>query len=239
MGLVASASGWDPRADAEWISGGVNSKGPGSAALARHANLFLWGFYGDPTRLTPSARNAFLNAIVYMKRFDGRTPLFGRGGQDREGYLSFTILAETVADPKTTDSRREQFASYLEEYVHAEAREDGKVTAAGIRRFHAANAEYLRQDAGAWVLDEDLRSIGLSNRAADFFERLAARLDADPADALATKALTRYAPGAPRDAKALRAWRAQQGDRLFFSDAGGYRWIVGVAPEPAKATRGD
>src|SRR5215510_10998627 len=74
-GLVSDPIGFEDSPDAEWISGGVNSKGPNSMAIGRHGNWFLWGFAGDPTQMTPSARAVFLNSIVWMKQFDRHPPL--------------------------------------------------------------------------------------------------------------------------------------------------------------------
>src|SRR5262245_20140999 len=53
-GIVSDPYGFEDSPDAEFISSGVNSKGPGSVALGRHASLFLWGFAGDPTQMTES-----------------------------------------------------------------------------------------------------------------------------------------------------------------------------------------
>src|SRR5688572_10947681 len=74
-GLVSSPYGFEDTPDAEWISGGVNSKGPKSMALGRHGNWFLWGFAGDPRQMTESARQVFLNTLVWMKQFDGKAPI--------------------------------------------------------------------------------------------------------------------------------------------------------------------
>ena len=44
VGLVADPLGFEDSPDAEWISSGINSKGPRSVALGRHGNMFLWAF---------------------------------------------------------------------------------------------------------------------------------------------------------------------------------------------------
>src|SRR4030095_11781576 len=67
VGLVCSPD-IEEAPDGEWISGGVNSKGPNSLAIGRQGNLFLWGFYGAPDRLTESAKRVFLNSICYIKQ---------------------------------------------------------------------------------------------------------------------------------------------------------------------------
>src|SRR5262245_43580279 len=60
-GVVANPYGFQDTPDAELISSGVNSKGPNSAALARHGNFFLWGFWGGPATMTEEAKRCFVN----------------------------------------------------------------------------------------------------------------------------------------------------------------------------------
>src|SRR5262245_24979636 len=82
-GMVADGHGFEDSPDCERISGGINTKGPRAVAIGRQANMLLWGFYGAPDRMTESARRAFLNAIVYMRRFDGDSPLVQKGSSGR------------------------------------------------------------------------------------------------------------------------------------------------------------
>src|SRR5688572_3704348 len=91
-GLVSSPFGFSDSPDAEHISSGINSKGPRSVALGRQGNLFLWGFAGDPSQMTESAKRVFINTIVYMKQFDGQRPLVEKKSRSREwcpAYVSF------------------------------------------------------------------------------------------------------------------------------------------------------
>src|SRR5688572_29629866 len=74
-GEVSRSYGFEDSPDCEWISSGVNSKGPTSLALGRQGNWFLWGFAGDPRQMTESAQQVFLNVVVWMDRFDGHGPL--------------------------------------------------------------------------------------------------------------------------------------------------------------------
>src|SRR5689334_17065378 len=74
-GEVSSPYGFEDSPDCEWISSGVNSKGPTSLALGRQGNWFLWGFAGDPRRMTEGGRQVFLNVLVWMRQFDGKGPL--------------------------------------------------------------------------------------------------------------------------------------------------------------------
>ena len=83
FGVVSDGHGFEDSPDCERISGGQNSKGPHAVAIGRQANMMQWGFYCAPDRMTRSARKAFLNAIVYMQRFDGHRPLVKKTARSR------------------------------------------------------------------------------------------------------------------------------------------------------------
>src|SRR5262245_58337623 len=87
VGLVSDPYGFEDSPDAEWISSGENSKGPRAMTIGRQGNFFLWGFAGDPTQMTESARRVFVNAIVYMKGFDGQSPITPRKVWARDWQL--------------------------------------------------------------------------------------------------------------------------------------------------------
>jgi len=72
-GLVSDPVGFLDSPDAEIVSGGKNHKGSQSIAIGRQGHLVLWGFHADPTHLTPSGRNAFVNTVAWASEFD-RSP---------------------------------------------------------------------------------------------------------------------------------------------------------------------
>ena len=90
-GLVSSRENFVETPDAEVISGGINGKGPTSVAIGRHGNYLLWGFSGQPSEMTDSARSAFVNSICYIQKFDGKTP-----GPVRSTYGGRDSLLEQV-----------------------------------------------------------------------------------------------------------------------------------------------
>src|SRR5262245_61964001 len=89
VGMVADGHGFEDSPDCERISGGVNSKGARAVAIGRQANMLMWGFYGAPDRMTEPAKRAFLNAIVYMRQFDGQVPLVEKKGEGRTWLLQY------------------------------------------------------------------------------------------------------------------------------------------------------
>lgn len=235
-GLVSTPYGFEDSPDAEWISSGNNSKGPTSLALGRHANLFLWGFAGDPTQMTPSARRVFLNTVVYMKQFDGQVPLIRREGnrdpgQAREWALVYVGLMRAYGkDPQTKEHMLSMFS--------AEARAACGDDPAKLLAYHQENLEYLRGGEGGTVsVDAEVKALGVSNRKPEFLDRLAALLrEKGAADPTVAALFDRYLPAeAPREPAAFADWLSRNRERLFFSDRYGYRWFVGPRPSVPSA----
>jgi hypothetical protein len=75
IGLVAHPGGYEDSPECEVISSGVCSKSPKAVAIARHGNFFHWGFAASPANLTEEAKPVLANAIVYISKFAGQTPI--------------------------------------------------------------------------------------------------------------------------------------------------------------------
>lgn len=187
-GLVSDPYGFDDSPDAEVISSGINSKGPEAAALARHGNFFLWGFSAQPADMTESGRNCFLNAICYIKKFDGQSPIVR----------------------KTSVSRRWAL-------IREGSNQD--------------NLEYLYRDEHAFEVDEEVKALGLSNRKIELLDRCVRMLEENDQEELALRILKRYTTEDFDKAAEWRAWLDQHRERLFFTDTGGYKFLVNPLPE--------
>lgn len=224
VGLVSDPYGFEDSPDCEWISSGINSKGPLSMALGRQGNLFLWGFYGDPSRMTPSAQRVFLNAIVYMKGFEG-APILVREPKDARDYaLIYSRMAKSLANEKgVVEWLQKRFPSEL----WASTGGDGDK----LGEYYRKHLEFLLPTADqVFAADPDLIALNVSNRRPEFFERVLERLDADAQDTTARRLLSRYAPDASRmDPPALRKWLEENRQRLYFTDTGGFLWKVAPA----------
>ncbi|MBK8098703.1 MAG: hypothetical protein IPK26_16445 [Planctomycetes bacterium] len=230
-GLVSDGHGFEDSPDTERISGGVNSKGPRAVAIGRQANLMQWGFYCAPDRMTDSARKVFLNAIVWMRRFDGQRPLVEKRSEARSWLVQY---AETYARLTADQANAKDNASYLD-YLRKQF-PPGALTGDGPAAWYQANEEYLYREGHGWQVDADLAAARISNRKREFFDFVLGRLQKDASDAVAVKLLQRYAPDAKTEVAALRVWLTEAGDQLFFSDVGGYRWFVAPTdlPQPPK-----
>jgi hypothetical protein len=88
VGVVSRDAGFYDSPDVEWISSGVNSKGPEAIAIGRHGNFFHWGFAASPKYMTPEAKLVLVNALHYIAKFDGQAPVARK--------VSGTVLRESV-----------------------------------------------------------------------------------------------------------------------------------------------
>lgn len=221
VGLVSDPYGFEDSPDAEWISSGVNSKGPSSMALGRQGNLFLWGFYGDPTRLTESGKRVFLNTIVYMKQFDGYTRLVDKVERSREWAHSFASFVSHYTDESGN------VPSWVQKRFPPAVWERFGPDVDALTAYYRENVEYLRAVGDGFEVDADLVALEVSNRQLAFFDAVLARLEADPHDDLALRLAGRYVGKEHgTSADALKAWVGANREFLFFSDLGGFRWFV-------------
>lgn len=238
-GLVSDPFGYEDTPDCEWISSGINSKGPSSVALGRVGNFFHWGFFADPSQMTESARQVFVNAICWMKQFDGQRPLLpGKSGQSRDWAFVYVGYIRELGDKETTftsygpNGEKKQTAQeflrtlFAPEVLTAAGQGEGKLDADRIEAWYRSHLEQLIPGkTGLLVVDPDVVELGVSNRKPELLDRIAERLIADPKDALALRCVDRYLQ-LPNPRPDVVAWIHANRDKLYFSDVGGFRWFA-------------
>jgi hypothetical protein len=230
-GLVSDGFGFTDTPDCEFISGGVNSKGPGSVALGRQGNWFLWGFCASPSQMTESGRRAFVNTIVYMKRFDGQRPIVTEPTKSRQwAYVYAHYFSETDEDLltyirgrfdpailKVTGEDPAKVAAYLKE-------NEGYLRWADVPESKPVESRVARALARISV-DEDAKALGIANTNAALLDRCIAMLEKGDREDLALRVLERYTDRKHgSDAAAWRAWFDASKSRLYFTDTGHYRF---------------
>lgn len=233
-GLVSGGYGFLDTPDCEFISGGNNSKGPGSVALGRQGNYFLWGFCAPPQDMTQEARTVFLNTLVYMKGFDGQRAFGRRRASAREWAF---VYAGYIDDERLKKHGIKQFSSKL--------LEEAKGSSETLKELLKNNEPYLfraaldRSDgraaaySGYFAIDSDLKAIGIGNRDPAWLERCVKDLEVGENTERALILLHRYTDKKFVYAKEWRDWLDTNKGRLYFTDTGGYRFKI--APEKATA----
>lgn len=219
-GLVSDPYGFGDSPDAEVISSGINSKGPEAVALARHGNFFLWGFSGQPSDMTESGRNSFLNAICYIKKFDRKPPLVRKTSSGRRWALVYAGYRKDYGDQ---DFVKRLFPKALLEEFGA----DGDK----YLKYYQDNLEYLQPGENGFEVDTDVKQLGLSNRKIELLDRCATMLEQNDQAEHALRILKRYTTEDFGQPDEWRAWLERNRDRLFFTDTGGYKFLVAQPAE--------
>ncbi len=214
-GLVSDPYGFTDSPDAEVISSGHNSKGPDSVALGRHGNFFLWGFSAQPSDMTDQMRLCFLNTVHYIKKFDGQKPVVKKTSSAREWALVYAGYLKEIADEQFLnqlfpEDLRKRFGKDPEKYI----------------AYFKENLEYLHPEGNQIVVDEDVRGLGLSNRKVELLDRCVTMFEKNEQPELALRILRRYTTEKFASAGEWRQWLMKNRTRLFFSDVGGYKFMV-------------
>ena len=111
IGMVARPGGFEDSPEAEFISGGVSAKTLDAVAIGRHGNFFHWGFAASPVDMTEEAQDVLANAIVYIARFAGQTPIARKYNEriiTRDAAKSFAAMATREVHEKFLREERER-----------------------------------------------------------------------------------------------------------------------------------
>jgi hypothetical protein len=220
-GWASDPYGFSDSPDAEAISAGLNDKLPKSVALSRHGNFFQWGFSAQPSDMTPSARQCFVNVVHYIKKFDRQRPLIHRLYKSREWVLGRFTYARYTQDeawlPQLPDKLRERFGKDFDKYVafcdeHLE--------------FLHPSGKPILGSGKSLLVDEDVMGLGISNRKVELLDRCVALLEKGEQQELAIRVLKRYTTESFAEAEQWRQWLTKNRSRLFFTDVGGFKFLV-------------
>lgn len=243
-GLVTGDHGFEDVPDAERILGGINMKGPGYAAVARHGSFVMWGFQGYADELTDVGRRLFLNVIDYAASRKGAAVETLREWTPRDALAEVLFVWRGFYE-KPEEMRASLANLYVGESIPDEIVTDVDAASAWFeaRRPYLRPADDREEGAArALTLDRELSALGIGNADPKLLSWLAARLGAesavagaDPERERALLLLGRYVPEAIPDDFAL--WWAATSDRLYFTETGGYVWRSRGQPAGAAPLR--
>jgi hypothetical protein len=248
-GLISNAYLFEDSPDAEILSaGGVSARGVGSVALGRHGNFFLWGFSAPPGGMTPEGRRCFANAICYIKRFDGQKPVVRQLEKypfSRNNALLSARGAKAMLDPElfkrkfpTLGPSSEEFEKnrkiqlyFLSQVFPERIRQQGATDPNVYQAWVEENLHWLRpgEDHDGHIeiaVDDDARAVGPPNDKVEQLDACVAMLERGDRAELAMRVLKRYTTENFADAKGWRSWLDTNRSRIFFTEAGGYKFLV-------------
>ncbi|WP_341214498.1 hypothetical protein [uncultured Wocania sp.] len=146
-------------------------------------------------------------------------------------------LTEEEAEMADRPSRPRQpdmpWEDYVKRYMGGFFEEFGTNANAYIT-YLDENMEYLsyEKDKGYYglIVDEDVKSLGVSNRQLELLTTCINMLEKDENTELANKILKRYTNVNFESANEWRNWYKNNKSNLFFTEAGGYKWLVNTLP---------
>jgi hypothetical protein len=211
----------------ELLCGGVNHKTPRAGAIWRQGHLLHFGFEPSPERMSEVGQALLVNAICYIARFTEDRPIVRTpcGFLQDHWITGRSVLERLVAhgerDPKT----------YVPFYVGKNAQKEleGK-SRREVGEWFRRHRDYLRADKeGKLDIDGDLQSLHVAADRPEFFEKMFVLLADAGRQETARRVLKRYVPDGPRFDASVQQWRAwwkENQPYAFFTDRGGYRWMI-------------
>ncbi|MBS1605697.1 MAG: protein-disulfide reductase DsbD N-terminal domain-containing protein, partial [Bacteroidetes bacterium] len=121
----------------------------------------------------------------------------------------------------------ESFEDYVKGFAGQELFAKFGTNTAKYHKYYRDNYEYYYPlDAYSLQLDEDAQRLGISNRKVEILEKCVSLLERGKDTAMAMRVLRRYTMERFAAAAEWRAWLTQNKDRLFYTEAGGFKFIV-------------
>jgi hypothetical protein len=215
-GVVARVYGFTDSPDAEIIALGVNTgKEYGAVGIGRHGNILQWGYWAPPSQMTDAGRKLFVNCIHYISRFAGKRPLIRKNTTDRMNAIS---LAALISVRKNETVFLGAFGPDIKKKYGGDPE--------GLVKYYRDNIELIYR-FNSFRVDNELKSLGItSNRKLDTLERLISFLKDEVHAATARRLLERYTNQSFQQPEQWQSWFEQNGDRIYFTDVGGYKFLV-------------
>src|SRR5262249_1278952 len=93
-------------------------------------------------------------------------------------------------------------------------------------KYYQENMEYLHPGGTNLVVDDDVKTLGVSNRKVELLDRCIDLLEKGEKTDLALRILKRNTQESYSNAKDWRVWLQTNRESLFFTDPGGYKFMV-------------
>ena len=235
-GMISKSAGFLDSPDVEFISGGVSAKGLEEVAIGRHGNFLHWGFSASPEEMTEEAKSVFANAIVYISQFAGQTPIARKfnpfivtGEHLKSTILRATRAAyeERVSTLKRIGKEESTYGEYLKS-MFPELYFSFGTDEKAYKDYYMNNAGYFMPRPGrvSFLLDEDARSLGISNHDIRLLDEAIRLLEEGTDVAKGHRLLKRYTLCRFETPAEWRTWFETNKSRLFFTESGGWFFLV-------------
>jgi len=217
IGQIMVGMGFDDSPDCEYIAGGNSVKDLSGMSLGRAANIFHWGFSASPDFMTPSAKEVFVNTVFYMAQFNGKKTLVEYKTDSRLWADEFCyrktkqLIDHKLIGKKATAIADSTLAYYTSNYPYF----------------------YSTTMGPDLLLDEDAKALGIGNNDVRILDQCVKLLESGKDTARAFRTLKRYTEFEFTSAKEWRTWLNKYRSKLFFTELGGYKFMIDTYNNPA------
>ncbi len=171
--------------------------------------------------MTEAGRRLFLNCLHYIHRFDGKARLIRTIAPHRLNTIRLAPEAE-----RSWRRREKENNTRFTPYIPNDTTKMFLGDPNGLVRYYRDNIEFIYQDP-QFRVDNELKSLGLnSNREVATLERLIRRLQDEKKAPTARRLLARYTNQSFREPQEWQSWFDQNKERIYFTDVGGYKFLV-------------
>lgn len=136
--------------------------------------------------------------------------------------------------PLTNDTQ--SLEDYIKGYTGEELFKKYGTDMKAYHQYYKDNYEYYyTPTVSNLVIDEDARKLQLSNRKPEILAKCISLLETKKDTALARRVLERYTTEHFKTAAAWRAWFTKNKSKLFYTEVGGFKFLVNNYGKPANA----
>ncbi len=196
IGMVCRPWGFTDSPDTEIISGGVSLKSPDAIAIGRHGNFFHWGFAASPDFMTEEAKVVFANAVSYTAKLKGER-----------------VISRKYDDRKSTRHERS--------FVNARSPEDSAKNVAAFPFLYMD-----KKSRGGLSVDEDAKLLGVPTYDKAILDKAITMLEKGDRADVAQRILDRYTLVTFNSPKGYRDWYEKNKNELFFTESGGFYFMI-------------
>jgi hypothetical protein len=167
--------------------------------------------------MTEAGRKFFLNCVCYIHKFDGKAPLIRRTSSHRLNALRLAAIINRISGDK-----KEFFTGIFSPELWGKYGSDPD----GLVQYYKNDFEFIYRDK-VFRIDSELKLLEMdSNRSLETLERLIGLLKDETHADTARNFLSRYTNQSFGSAEEWQSWFDSNRDRIYFSDVGGYKFLV-------------
>lgn len=221
IGQILVGMGFDDSPDVEFISGGESIKDITGMSLGRSGNMFHWGFSASPDFMTESAKTVFINTVFYMSQFNGRKPLIKKATANSRHWIDEFCFKKTgqLIDHENKTYPQQKTASDT------------------LIKYYTENYDYFFNPKGlTFEIDYDSKSLGIPNNNIELLIKSVALLEVEKEKEKGLRLLKRYTEYEFDDAKDWKLWLDSYKNYLFFTEVGGYKFMLDMWNHPELET---